>query len=383
MADLDDLVAVSQFAGRDVLLAQGGGGNTSVKSADGTRMWIKASGLRLGQVRPGFGYVEIDVPALVALLDDLAVAALPRAEAHEAAVAGTQAAVVGAVSLRPSLETTFHAVLGRVVLHTHAVYVNAFACRAGGAEALAEAPDEPPLWVPYATPGYALGRAVAGAVRDWTTTHSYPPDTILLANHGLITSAQTAKQVAALTEKVVQHGRATFGALPDHACAEAAPTASLVVWADGLRTALAHRFRLAPQTFAARPAMRRALLEAAKEPEQFLLGGPLVPDDVVYGGHRVWAADAADSPAAWVDDNPAAWPETGRLIVAVRGLGVVLAGPSAAFLDAMEENLLAHVLIRQLIARHGTAQPLPPEEVQYLLAMESEKYRQQVAARME
>ena len=46
----------------------------------------------------------------------------------------------------------------------------------------------------------------------------------------------------------------------------------------------------------------------------------------------------------------------------------------------MEENLLAHVLIRRLIARRGLARSLPPAEVSYLLSMESEKYRQAIAA---
>jgi hypothetical protein len=44
----------------------------------------------------------------------------------------------------------------------------------------------------------------------------------------------------------------------------------------------------------------------------------------------------------------------------------------------MEENLLAHVLVRQLIARRGAALALPPEEIDYLAEMESEKYRQTI-----
>jgi hypothetical protein len=46
----------------------------------------------------------------------------------------------------------------------------------------------------------------------------------------------------------------------------------------------------------------------------------------------------------------------------------------------MEENLLAHVLVRRLIARRGEARPLAEGEVGYLLGMEAEKYRQAVAA---
>ena len=374
MSDLDDLVAISRHAGRDVLLAQGGGGNTSVKSADGRRMWIKASGLRLAQVAPGHGYLETDVPALLALLADPALAALPRQAAHEAAVVATQSACPPGEALRPSLETTFHAVLGRLVLHTHPVYANAFTCLAGGQAALAEAWAAPFTWVPYATPGYALGRAVAQAVAAGSATH------LVLENHGFIAAGLSVEGVIAATEQLVAAGQHFFGPLPADAVLTTAPPPGLNTWAEGLLVALAHRYALASGSLAVRATRHVTLLTAAHDPERWLLGGPLVPDDVVYGGHRLYAADPARSPEAWLDAAPEAWTQTGRLILAVRGLGVLFAGPSASFLDALEENLLAHVLVRRLIARRGRAQPLPPEEVQYLLSMESEKYRQRIAA---
>jgi hypothetical protein len=46
----------------------------------------------------------------------------------------------------------------------------------------------------------------------------------------------------------------------------------------------------------------------------------------------------------------------------------------------MEENLLANVLLHQLIARRGQPRLLPPKEIAFLSGMESEKYRQAVAA---
>ena len=43
-------------------------------------------------------------------------------------------------------------------------------------------------------------------------------------------------------------------------------------------------------------------------------------------------------------------------------------------------EVVTHVLIRVLIARRGTPRPLPEAEVQYLLSMEAEHYRQSIAA---
>jgi rhamnose utilization protein RhaD (predicted bifunctional aldolase and dehydrogenase) len=246
---------------------------------------------------------------------------------------------------------------------------------------LADALGTPPPWVPYATPGYELGRAVAGAAYASQARFGHPVATLVLANHGFIAAAASAAEVMALTETLVKLGEHCFGPLPGDARATRAPPLALTAWAHGLAAALARRYKLAPGGVSVRPVQRPLLQAAAAEPDRWLLAGPLVPDDVVYGGHRVWCADPGRSPEAWLDEAPEAWPQTGRLMVALAGLGVVLAGPSTAFLEAMEENLLAHVLVRQLIARRGIAQPLPAAEIDYLLSMESEKYRQTVAAR--
>lgn len=375
--EIQDLVDISRFAGADLLLAQGGGGNTSVKSADGTRMWIKASGVRLAEVAEGSGYLEIDVPALRALMQDRELAARPRAEAHIESVRRTQAAAVGAGPVRPSLETGFHATLGRVVLHTHPVYVNAFACQDQGEAALAEAFSQSFVWVPYAPPGYALGVEVERACTRHRQAHGQLPQRIILGQHGLIASAPTGAEAIALTRELTQTGQDYFGPLPVDACARATPPEALTRWAEGLQTELQPHF----PTIAVRATTRATLLGAAAAPERWLTAGPLVPDDVVYGGAGVWRAEGRQAPADWLRSALPDSCRIGKMLVAVEGLGVVLAGPHLKFLEAMEENLLAHVLVRQLIARRGgCARALPPDEVDYLLSMESEHYRQAVAA---
>jgi hypothetical protein len=154
------------------------------------------------------------------------------------------------------------------------------------------------------------------------------------------------------------------------------PPERLTKWSEGLERALWKRVDRPP--LIARPATYAALLEAAGEPERWLTAGPLVPDDVVYTGEKVWRADAAHAPEVWLDAAIESIPD--KMIVAVQGLGVVLAGSNPGIVDAMEENLLAHVLIRQLIARRGKPRELPRTEIEYLLSMESEKHRQAIAA---
>ena len=373
-ADIRELVEISQFAGRDVLLAQGGGGNTSVKSGDGRRMWIKASGHRLSEVGERHAYLETDLPALLSVIRDPKLAELPRAVAHEESVRRIQAAVPGPVQMRPSLETGFHAVLGRrVVLHTHPVYVNAFTCMDGGAAALEDALGEQVIWVKYEPPGYALAAEVDRVCMAFQQGNGALPAHIMLANHGLIASGQSGAGTIATTLRFVEAGKNYFGPLAADSCAKMLPPEALIRWAEDLEHAL--RKRRGERRLAVRPACYCSLLQAADAPDQWLTPGPLVPDDVVYSGENVWIAEASYSPRAWLDALPGPLPE--KMIVAVPGLGVVLAGQGPRMLDMMEENLLAHVLVRQLIARRGgKARRLPAGEVGYLLNMESEKYRQ-------
>ena len=53
---LTDLIRISNLVGKDPALVQGGGGNTSVKTADGKYMFIKASGTALKDMNATQGW---------------------------------------------------------------------------------------------------------------------------------------------------------------------------------------------------------------------------------------------------------------------------------------------------------------------------------------
>lgn len=360
--DLADLLEVSRFAGSDVLTVQGGGGNTSVKGVRGDVMWIKASGLRLRELRADHGYVHVDVAAALTDVRGTAPAAVARTEAHGA--------------LRASLETGFHAALGRVVVHTHPVYANAFTCMRDGDLALTEAAPslERAPWVPYRTPGRPLSVAVDEAARAHAREWGAPPSTVMLGNHGVITSALTAAGAIEATHALLAAGRAYFGDLPDDALATGVPSGAAGRWVSALAARLG-----AAATRAVRPGRYAVLEAAARRADPALFEGPLMPDDVVHLGAGVLHAQGADDPARWLDRAGASPPDC--LIVAVEDVGMVYCAPSPSMIDAMEEALLAHWLVRQLIARRGVARALDPSEVARLESMESERYRRLVAAR--
>ncbi|MEC8596353.1 MAG: class II aldolase/adducin family protein, partial [SAR324 cluster bacterium] len=141
---------LSADLGRNPLLVQGAGGNTSIKE-DGL-LWVKASGTWLSEATEKKTMVAVDLTTLQqAMTQNDERAEKPqhfRADPTE--------------SLRPSIETVVHASLKhRVVLHVHCVETISWAVLQNAEELLA-APLGGLDWVfiPYRRPGLPLAREI-------------------------------------------------------------------------------------------------------------------------------------------------------------------------------------------------------------------------------
>ena len=168
---LREFVRMSQSVGSRPDYVQGGGGNTSVKM-DGL-MAIKASGFRLDQVTETDAYATVET----ATLRDVTVE-------H------------GLPPLRPSVETGFHALLGRFVLHSHPVYANLALCSEKGSERLADLMTGYGwIAVPYINPGAALSAAIGERLQADTQV-------VFMQNHGLIVTADTADECLRIHDDV-------------------------------------------------------------------------------------------------------------------------------------------------------------------------------------
>ena len=177
---------MSKYAGNRLDFVQAGGGNTSVK-LDDCQMMIKASGWALANIDPPEGTVIVDylkVKALIRMdLDNLASTVL---------TAGV-----------PSIETYLHAVLGKFVLHTHAWVITGLAVRKEWESVFAEIlSKESWVGIPYHTPGLPLARAMVEKIGQKR------PGVIVLQNHGLIVTAETAQDVIDTHERVIREAAA-------------------------------------------------------------------------------------------------------------------------------------------------------------------------------
>ena len=205
---LADLIRISNITGKDSALIQGGGGNTSAKTADGKYMYIKASGTDLKDMDSHAGWCKLRLAPVLAIIKDKSIAALG-VQARETKVvkrlllACDDKASAGA---RPSVEAHLHAMLGKCVIHLHPVAVLSFVCAKNGRAGLENLfKDEKfsPLWVPYAHPGFALAKKIAKLNADYQNRFGRKPAVLFLQKHGLLISADSPNAALRLLRSVI------------------------------------------------------------------------------------------------------------------------------------------------------------------------------------
>jgi rhamnose utilization protein RhaD (predicted bifunctional aldolase and dehydrogenase) len=357
------------------MLVQGPGGNASIKSSDQKYLYIKASGYRLSEVSADSGYVAVDLKRVSRLMESEDLATASPEVAHVRAAARIRDAVSAGSRLRPSLETPFHAMFDRCVLHTHAVYANAFACMQNGHVELGRILSEPVCFVEYHAPGYALARAIEGATRAYSAAHGRAPGAVLLENHGLITSGPDVAAAVDATMQVVAAGKKHFGDIAepgvnpgeyeDHAVQR---------WAEDLAASFQARLG---QRAVTKAITTGPLRRAVRNPLVRLVNGHFGPDEAVFFEGNIRVCEQGVAAQMWMDYFEPEVPV--RLVAAIADRGVVLLAPNARTIRTMQESLTAHVLVGELIARAGQEQCLAPEDTDYLLSMEDERYRQTLA----
>ena len=186
--EIKSLVEISQKIGAFEEFAQGGGGNISVKLANGL-MAIKASGFFLKQVKEDNGFAVVDCKKIEGYIkqnDALEVTEESLTEVINSSIVN----LTEFPKLRPSIETGFHAAIkNKFVVHTHSVYANLLCCSQEG-ESLAKALFPHSLWVHYANPGKEITFKINSLLRD--------EKIIFMQNHGIIVAGETQEEVCEL-----------------------------------------------------------------------------------------------------------------------------------------------------------------------------------------
>jgi rhamnose utilization protein RhaD (predicted bifunctional aldolase and dehydrogenase) len=339
-AELDALRRLSASIGADPALTQAAGGNTSIK-VDGI-MWIKASGTWLAHARDRDIFVPIQLDRLrEGMADDD-----PACETCVDYIDQT----LNTNRLRPSVETTVHAVMPqRVVVHVHCVETISWAVRTDAEDVLA-----PMLksfswrFVPYARPGIPLARVMKERLK-------LDDDVVILGNHGLVVAAQSVTATETLLRQVVRALRRSV---------RSPPAADIVALAQ---SAQGSAYRLPDDPLIHGVATDPTSLAHASR-------GSLYPDHVVFLGPGVFVLARDEDLEQGMKRAKAEGLEP--RIVLVPGKGVLVHRQSVAAVEPMA-RCLADVTAR--IDHDEPVHALSERDVDALVNWDAEKYRQSLA----
>jgi NAD(P)-dependent dehydrogenase (short-subunit alcohol dehydrogenase family)/rhamnose utilization protein RhaD (predicted bifunctional aldolase and dehydrogenase) len=379
---LADLIRISRAVGRDPALVVGGGGNTSVKTADGRFMYIKASGTAIRDIGEQRGWRRLRVGEVLGVIGDPHLQAMAQTARETEICARLLVCCQDAMDrqARPSVESPLHAMLGRCVVHLHPLVVLAFVCaKRGEAELAALFRDKarPPLWVPYGDPGYELAVKAERLIRRYRQRYGVTPSLLFIQKHGIFASAESAEAVLRLVREAIRRcaeklkqGRKARAGSP---FGESLLGAKLAVRkafyeATGEYGAVAHFLGQDLAGFLA----RRDARALASLP-------PLMPEEVVYaGGSPMWLARADAAELAQRLRGQMARGEKPVRSFVLKPLGLFTVGPPR-MLSLTRDITVTSLLTRAGATQFGGASPLTKRQRAFIAKWEAESYREAVA----
>jgi NAD(P)-dependent dehydrogenase (short-subunit alcohol dehydrogenase family)/rhamnose utilization protein RhaD (predicted bifunctional aldolase and dehydrogenase) len=379
LQDLSELVALSRLFGSDPEYVLGGGGNTSFKTT--SHLFIKASGTSLSDIDAG-GFVRLERARLQSMWQR----SYPEdPQAREALVTEVLLAAreKGEEAKRPSVETPLHDFFPEAyVVHTHPSLVNGLACSRRGREEVRALFGERALWIPTVNPGFQLAATARGEMEAYRKRHGRSPDLLVLQNHGLCVAGSSLEDVRARSAAVLEAIRARVSGAPDLSPAPVDRERAQAL-APALRMLLAGQEGGSLLSFQA----NHLLLELLASREVFAeVSTALTPDHIVYCNHLPLFIP-------WEDDIEKQYRLLERglseykthhgfapKITVVERLGAFAWGTNrksaatamAVFLDALK--------VLHYSRAFGGPQPMPPEQVDFILNWEAEAHRKKVSA---
>ncbi|HIJ53250.1 MAG TPA: class II aldolase [Planctomycetes bacterium] len=381
---LADLIKISNITGKDTTLVQGGGGNTSVKTADGKYMYIKASGTALKDMSKKNGWRRMRLDAVLSVIRDKKLAKLDAGTREPEVVDRLLLACDDDVKTgaRPSVESHLHAFLDKYVIHLHPVAIGAYVNAKNGKaelEKLFKKEKFPPLWVPYTNPGFMLAKKIANLVDDYQNRFGKKPAIMILGKHGLFVTATTAEAALRLVRKVI---KLCSSKLKEPKVRKTKPPANRDITAakSGIGKAVFDATgQHLPVSYFGRRAPIAAFM-ARKDAAKLLATRALNPDELVY----------ANGPAMWLDryDAKTITAKLNSLVgkgqkpsaaFLVKGLGLFVAAETKSA-PVIAEITTGSLMIRSWATKFGGVLALNNGEQDFINNWEAEAFRKKLVS---
>jgi rhamnose utilization protein RhaD (predicted bifunctional aldolase and dehydrogenase) len=382
---LADLIKISNVTGKDSTLVQGGGGNTSVKTADGKHMYIKASGTALKDMSSKKGWRRLRLAPVLSIIEDKALAKLGADKREPEVVDRLLLACDDNIKdgARPSVESHLHAFLDRCVIHLHPLVVAAYVNAKNGKaelEKLFKKEKFPPLWVPYADPGFMLAKKIASLVNHYQKQYGIKPATMILEKHGVFVTTATTEASLRLVRKVIKLCKSK---LTPPKPRKSKPIAKQDI--DNAKSAIRYAIlevtgEVLPVSFIPTNNTIAAFMQR-KDAKKLLATPALNPDELVY----------ANGPAMWLDKcdtktitrklrsqiDRAQKPAAAFLI---KGLGLFIAADEK-MTPVIAEITTGSLYVRMQATRFGGVLALTKRQQDFINNWEAEAFRKQLVSK--
>jgi len=374
--EIQELIEISQFYGKQKDFVIAGGGNTSYK--DENHIYIKASGHSLATIGED-GFAQLDRKGLQLIAgktysDDV----MERETQIKNDLLNSR--VYPEKGQRPSVETSLHDLIAfRFVVHTHSTKVNGLMCGKDAEKRTAELFGDEVVYVPYVDPGYILYKEVETRINAYRSRVGAEPQIILLQNHGIFVAADNTAEIRELYTKVI--------AKLDAAIGEIAPLVSLPVDPAAAKIVPAIRMMLSGSGLKTLKVINNNYYEQflSSEAEYQKIALPFIPDGIVYCNSSFIYAEYSGDVEALLNDlsakiktYTATQPKTPK-IICIKGIGCILANDNAQAVATLEDVMMDTCLISLYSEKFGGQSPMTAEQVNFIDTWEVEQYRSAIA----
>ena len=373
MKEIQQLIEISQFYGRDNRYVIAGGGNTSYKNHE--KIWVKASGSSLATITEA-GFAVLDRAKLNAMSVKIYSSV---SDEREEEVKNDLAAATLTKGKRPSVETSMHNVIDYpFVVHLHPTAVNGLMCAQDAEASLKRLFGDRALYVEYTDPGYLLFKKVDDRIKTYRASHGGEPNVIWLQNHGIFVAADTIEEIKRIYADILdQLEGAVTDPLPSeekgssHSVVEILPAVRMMLSGNGLKTL---RVR------------NNALIEYYNQTEnQQDISRPFTPDAIVYckSNYLFLQEEVPNKILSEAKKEIAAFIQKFGYqpkVLLIKGIGLVAVGDNASQCDIILDVFEDAMKVAWLSRSFGGPHPMTPGQIDFIDNWEVENYRRSVAA---
>lgn len=380
MKEIQELIDISRFYGKDNRFVIAGGGNTSYKNQD--KIWVKASGSSLATITED-GFAVLDR----ALLNQMSLKIYSHAAAdREEEVKNDLAAATITKGKRPSVETSMHNIIDYAfVVHLHPTTVNGLMCAQDfadeitGLAKLTSLFGNKNVYIPYTDPGYVLFKKVEEKIIDFRNQFGEEPKVIWLQNHGIFVAADNIEEIKEIYNQILS--------VIEKAVALPLPTGSRDTCSRTEKILPGLRMILSDKGLKTLKVRKNELVKFFydSEVEQANIARPFTPDAIVYcKSNYIFLNDA--NPEVVLTTAEKAFAEFIQKfgyqpkVLLIKGLGLVAVGDNAKQCDIILDVFEDAMQVAYLSKSFGGAHPMTQAQIDFIDNWEVENYRRSVAA---